>query len=81
MLCFQKLFLFLSRPISNYLQDIEKGKHDDEKCEEYHREYREQFGKDLEDCEYKGNKSKIQNLMRKIKIDAAGNVTEVQFKS
>ena len=64
------------------LQDIEKGKHDDEKCKEYHREYiydKEEFVKDLEDCEYKGNKYKIQNLVRKIQIDADGIVTEVQF--
>ena len=62
------------------LQDIEKGKHDDEECEGYHRRYKQDFGKDLEDCEYKGNKAKIQNLIRKIKIDANGIMTEVQFK-
>ena len=61
------------------LQYIEKGKHDDEKCEKYHKLYKEEFGKDLEDCEYKGNKYKIQNLIRKIKIDANGIQTEIQF--
>ena len=63
------------------LQDIEKGKHDDEECEEYHKDYKETFDKDLEDCEYKGNPSKIQNLIRKIKIDANGIETEIQFEN
>ena len=61
------------------LQKIEKGKHDDSKCEVYCRRYKRAFGKDLEDCEYKGNPSKIQNLLRKINIDANGIVSEVQF--
>ena len=37
------------------------------------------FDQDLPDCEYKGNKSKIQKLIRKVQIDANGIVTEIQF--
>ena len=38
------------------------------------------FGQHLPDCEYKGNKSKIQKLIRKIHIDANGSVTDISFK-
>ena len=78
---FPKLISLLSSELSNLLQDIEKGKHDDEQCKRYHRKYKEKFGKDLEDCEYKGNPSKIQNLIRKIKIDANGIETEIQLEN
>ena len=61
------------------LQDIEKGNHDDKECEEYCRKYKDKFGQDLPECQFKGNKSKIQNLLQKIYIDADGSVTEVQF--
>ena len=37
------------------------------------------FDQDLPDCEYKGNKSKIQKLIQKVQIDENGIVTEVQF--
>ena len=37
------------------------------------------FDQDLPDCEYKGNKSKIQKLIRKVQIDENGIVTEIQF--
>ena len=37
------------------------------------------FDQDLPDCEYKGNKSKIQKLIRKVQIDENGTETEVQF--
>ena len=37
------------------------------------------FDQDLPDCEYKGNKSKIQKLLRKVQIDANGIATEIQF--
>ena len=37
------------------------------------------FDQDLPDCEYKGNKSKIQKLIRKVQIDENGSVTEIQF--
>ena len=39
------------------------------------------FGQELPDCQFKGNKSKIMNLIRKVKIDADGSVTEVQFEN
>ena len=31
------------------------------------------------DCQFKGNKSKIQKLIRKVHINPSGSVTEVQF--
>ena len=61
------------------MQDIEKGNHDDEACEEYCQKYKEEFGQELPDCQFKGNKSKIKNLLRKLYIDSGGNVSEVQF--
>ena len=64
---------------SKLLQDIEKGKHDNEKCEEYCQEYKDTFDQELPDCQFQGNKSKIQKLIRKIHVAADGNVTEVQF--
>ena len=63
------------------LQDIEKGNHDDKKCEEYRKEYKDQFGQKLPKCKFKGNKSKIQNLLRKVLVDTDGSVTEVQFEN
>ena len=61
------------------LQDIEKGHHDDKECEKYRQYYKIDFDQDLPDCEYKGNKSKIQKLIRKAQIDANGIVTEIEF--
>ena len=61
------------------LQDIEKGNHDDYRCEEYCGKYKDIFGQGLPDCQFKGNKSKIQSLLRKVHIDADGSVTEVKF--
>ena len=61
------------------LQDIEKGHHDDKECEKYRQYYKMDFDQDLPDCEYKGNKSKIQKLIRKVQIDENGIVTEIQF--
>ena len=61
------------------MQDIEKGNHDDYRCDKYCKKYKRDFGQELPDCEFKGNKSKIQNLIRKVQIDADGSVTEVQF--
>ena len=61
------------------LQDIEKGNHDDKAYEEYCNDYKRHFGQELPDCQFKGNKSKIQNLIRKVHIDEDGIVTEVQF--
>ena len=63
------------------LQDIEKGNHDDEKCEEYCYRYNDWFDQELPDCQFKGNKSKIQNLIQKVHINANGSVTEVQFEN
>ena len=51
------------------LQDIEKGNHDDEKCEKYCKKYKEEFDQELPNCQFKGNKSKIQDLIRKVHID------------
>ena len=48
-------------------------------CEEYHKNYKIRFDQELPDCEYKGNKSKIQKLLRKVQIDANGIATEIQF--
>ena len=62
------------------LQDIEKGNHDDEKCEKYCKKYKEEFDQELPDCEFKGNKSKIQNLLQKVQIGPDRSVTEVQFE-
>ena len=61
------------------LQDIEKGNHDDEKCKEYCNDYKGKFGQELPNCQFKGNKSKIQDLIRKVHIDSDGSVTEIQF--
>ena len=79
MFCFLKWSFLLSSEFSEFLQDIEEGKHDNEKCEEYCRDYKRRFGQELPDCQFKGNKSKIQRLIKKVKIDADGSVTEVQF--
>ena len=51
------------------LQDIEKGNHDDEKCEKYCKKYKEEFDQELPNCQFKGNKSKIQDLIRKVHFD------------
>ena len=61
------------------LQDIEKGNHDDFWCVKYCQKYKDRFGQELPDCQFKGNKSKIQNLLRKVHVDTDGNVTEVLF--
>ena len=61
------------------LQDIEKGNHDDKECKDDCRRYKRDFDQELPDCQFKGNKSKIQNLIRKVHIDADGSVIEVQF--
>ena len=61
------------------LQDIEEGKHDNVECERYCRDYKERFGQELPDCQFKGNLSKIQKLIKKVHVDANGSVTEIQF--
>ena len=76
---FLKWSFLLSSKYSKSLQDIEEGKHDNEKCEEYCQNYKRRFDQELPDCQFKRNKSKIMNLIRKVKIDADGSVTEVQF--
>ena len=65
--------------MSSMLQDIEKGNHNDKACQEYCRRYKEIFGQNLPNCRFKGNKSKIQDLIRKVHIDSDGSVTEIQF--
>ena len=65
--------------MSRILQDIEKGNHDDIKCEEYLQYYKGWFRQELPDCQFRGNKSKIQNLLQKVHIDTDGSVNVVQF--
>ena len=48
-------------------------------CKKYCKKYKRYFGQELPACQFKGNKSKIQSLIRKVHIDADGSVTEVQF--
>ena len=48
-------------------------------CKEYCQSYKIVFDQELPACQFKGNKSKIQSLIRKVHIDADGIVTEVQF--
>ena len=79
MFCFLKSSFLLSRELSSLLQNIEKGFHDDKECEEYCKGYKRDFGQELPDCQFKGNKSKIKSLIRKVHIDTDGSVTEVQF--
>ena len=82
---FSKMFFSFFSELSKLFQDIEKGIHNDKKCTKYYRDYKEKFHefhqKNLPNCQFKGNKFKIQNLIRKIKIDLDGNVTEVQFEN
>ena len=65
--------------MSSQLQNIEKGNHADEECDRYCKRYKDHFDQELPDCQFKGNKSKIQHLLNKVVIDRVGNVTEVQF--
>ena len=58
------------------LQNIEKGNHDDKECDKYCKDYKDKFGQELPDCQFKGNKSKIESLIRLLHIDADGKVTE-----
>ena len=71
--------LTLSSTLSSQLQEIAKGSHDDKRCEKYYNEYKKQFGQGLPACQFTGNKSKIQKLIRKVRIDAYGRATEVPF--
>ena len=77
--CFLNWSLLLSSEFSNKLQDIEKGNHDDEECEEYRKQHKANSDQELPDCEYKRNKSKIQQLLQKVHIGTNGTVTEIQF--
>ena len=65
------------RKTTSLLQEIEKGNHDDNACEIYCIEYKEEFDQEL-DCQFKGNKSKIQGLIRKVRIDADAFGEEVE---
>ena len=60
---------YISRKLSKLLQDIEKGNHDDKACEEYYAKYKIWFGQELPDCQFKGNNSKIKNLIRRVHVD------------
>ena len=55
--------------LSSMLQEIEIGNHVDKRCKEYCRRYTKKFGQKLPKCKFKGNKSIIQDLIRKIHID------------
>ena len=55
--------------LSSMLQEIEIGNHVDKRCKEYCRRYTKKFGQKLPKCKFQGNKSIIQDLMRKIHID------------
>ena len=69
-LCFSEL--------SDVLQNIEKGRHNDECCEECHEDYIANFGYELEECEFKGDLFKIQKLIKKIHVDANGTAKEIK---
>ena len=73
-----KLSIPLSSDIASKLRDIENGNHNDEKCEEFSKRYKDRFGQ-RSDCEFRSSKSKIQKLVRKIHVDADGSVTDIQF--
>ena len=60
------------------MQDIHKGNHDDKGCDKYCNKYKDWLGQELPDCQFKGNKSEIRKLIRKVRIDANGSVDEVQ---
>ena len=75
MFCFLKSSNLLSSRLSSILQEIEKGNHDDEACDYHCIRYKGSFGQELPDCQFKGNKSKIQELIRKVHINADGSVT------
>ena len=76
---FPKIIYYSSSKITKKLQDIKKGNHDDRACRRYCQRYKEDFGQELPDCQFKGNKSKLQDLIRKVHIDSDGSVNEVQF--
>ena len=65
--------------LSNILQDIEKGNHIDERCEEYRNYYEVKFGQKLPNCQFKGNQSQIRKLIKKVHVNANGSETEIQF--
>ena len=74
---FLRCFILPFSVVSSKLQDIEKGNHDDKVCEEYHKRYKHWYGKELPNCQFKSNKSQIQNLIRKVHVDANGSLLEV----
>ena len=75
MFCFLKWSILISSYLSSKLQEIEKGNHDDEACDNHCIRYKGRFGQELPDCQFKGNKSKIQELIQKVHINADGSVT------
>ena len=70
--CFLKWSILLSSGLSSILQNITKGNHNDERCEVYCRKYKARFGRKLPDCQFKDNKYKVQNLIRKVHINIDG---------
>ena len=55
-----------------------EGNHDDKECEKYCKEYERRFDQEIPDCQFKGNKFKIQNLIRKVHID---NLSEEELEA
>ena len=51
--------------LSVFLNEIVKGKHDDNICNEYCRKYKDTWNQEIH-CQFKNDKSKIQSLVRKI---------------
>ena len=72
-LWFSDIVWFFSSECSSLLQDVQEGKHDDIKCQMYCEKYQRIFGKALA-CEFEGNKSQIQKLIRKVQVNADENV-------
>ena len=71
--------ILLSSILSDCLEEITKGAHDDKECDRYGKRAQSTFGQVQPDCQFKGNKSKIKSLIKKIKVDSDGSVTEVAF--
>ena len=63
------------------MQDIEKGNHDYNACKDYCQRYKDKFGQELPDCQFKGNKSKIQDLIRKVHVTGGFNFAEAATSS
>ena len=63
------MYIFLSSSFSSKLQAIKEGIHDDKKCADYSKKYKEEFHQEVPDCEFKGKPFKIQSLIRKLYVN------------